>query len=142
MNYFYLDGLEKIGPLTIEELRKVSLTDDTLIWFDSINNWTKLSDLLELKREIYGDEEEREKTPPPIPQEIIEKQKLTIKEQEINDKRKTKFLIVQVGVSLLFFLITIFIINIIISNKEKASKKELTDKVEFVFQGKTNPNPS
>ncbi|MCX6231130.1 MAG: DUF4339 domain-containing protein [Bacteroidetes bacterium] len=81
MNYYYLKGIEKIGPLTIDELKQSSLSDDTLIWYENLKEWTKLSNLPELKNEILGG---AVAFPPPIPQEIVKK------ENEIQNDIKTK----------------------------------------------------
>jgi len=57
--YFYSDGKEKQGPLNFEELKQENISNDTLIWFKGLDDWTKAKYVLELK-EIF------ELSPPPI----------------------------------------------------------------------------
>ncbi len=46
--FFYTNGTEKIGPFTLEELKRQNLSRDTKIWFYGLENWTALSDIEEL----------------------------------------------------------------------------------------------
>lgn len=62
--YFYLSDKDQHGPFTIEELKTKGLTNDTLVWFDGIENWKKLKDIPELCENI-----QIKKMPPPIPNE-------------------------------------------------------------------------
>jgi hypothetical protein len=43
--YYYSDGKNQFGPLTIEDLKKKNILRDTLVWYDGLENWTKASDL-------------------------------------------------------------------------------------------------
>lgn len=47
--YFYTNGIDKIGPFSIEELKKENLTRETKIWFYGLENWKPLSEIEELK---------------------------------------------------------------------------------------------
>ena len=51
--YFYLDGDKKLGPFTIKELKDKNLNRDSRIWYYGLEEWTKLSDIIELK-EIFS----------------------------------------------------------------------------------------
>jgi uncharacterized membrane protein YhaH (DUF805 family) len=57
MNYFYLKNKEKIGPLTIEELKSEKLNDNTLIWYKGLEKWTHLKNLNDLKNVLNQKEE-------------------------------------------------------------------------------------
>lgn len=48
MNYYYAKNDEKIGPLTLDELKKIDLKKDTLIWYDGIDDWIKAEEVKEL----------------------------------------------------------------------------------------------
>ncbi len=133
MNYFYLKGLDKIGPLTIDELKEVSLTDDTLIWYEGLNEWTKFSGLIELKKEIIG---EIENFSPPIPENIIEEQKKLKKEIENIEIKKNKSKLLQVIVSFLVIIIFLLVFFIIHKNNIKTDKQSLIDKIDLIFQNK------
>lgn len=47
--YFYSDGKEKLGPLGLEELKEENIANDTLIWFEGLDDWTPASELEEMK---------------------------------------------------------------------------------------------
>lgn len=47
--YFYLDGKERKGPLSIEELQKQIINRETKVWFYGLDNWTAISEIDELK---------------------------------------------------------------------------------------------
>jgi hypothetical protein len=53
IKYFYLDGDIKLGPFTKNELIDKNLNRDSRIWFYGLEDWTKLSDIAELK-EIFS----------------------------------------------------------------------------------------
>ncbi len=135
MNYFYLKGLDKIGPLSRDELKKVEgLTPNTLVWYETLAEWTKISDLVELNSDMFGTV--KTIVPPPIPQEIIDKENETIQEVKKQEKQKSKFSAIRVSVSLVVILISLGISYKIFDNKVEKSKTELLDKIELIFQGK------
>lgn len=47
--YFYTDGIEKFGPFSFEELKRLNLTRETKIWYYGLENWTTLSKIEELQ---------------------------------------------------------------------------------------------
>lgn len=59
-NYYYEIKGEKIGPLTIKELTEKDIYSNTLIWKESIPDWTYASNLKELDAYIIP-------TPPDLP---------------------------------------------------------------------------
>ena len=50
--YYYLDGLEKKGPFTEQELINLNLSSETLIWTEGYENWTALKDFPDLLKII------------------------------------------------------------------------------------------
>jgi hypothetical protein len=46
--YYFSDGQERFGPFSLEELRNQSISKDTLIWYEELDDWTKAGDLAEL----------------------------------------------------------------------------------------------
>ncbi len=46
--YYYSDGHERFGPFTLEELRSKSISEDTLIWYEELDDWQKAGELIEL----------------------------------------------------------------------------------------------
>jgi uncharacterized membrane protein YhaH (DUF805 family) len=57
--YFYSVGKEKHGPLSLDELKQENISNDTLIWFEGLDDWTPASELEEMKPIL-------ELKPPPI----------------------------------------------------------------------------
>ena len=60
--YFYSNGQDKEGPVTLEELKQKDITPQTLIWFEGLNDWKEAESVDELK-EIF------ELSPPSIEKE-------------------------------------------------------------------------
>ena len=46
--YFYTDGINKIGPFSLDALRKENLTRETKIWYYGLERWSALSEIDEL----------------------------------------------------------------------------------------------
>lgn len=57
--YFYSNGQEKEGPVTLEELKQNDIQPMTLIWYEGLDDWKEAKDIEELK-EIF------ELSPPPL----------------------------------------------------------------------------
>ena len=47
--YFYSNGGDKEGPLSIEELKLKDIEPDTLIWYEGLNDWTPAIEIDEIK---------------------------------------------------------------------------------------------
>ncbi len=57
--YFYSNGQEKEGPVTIEELKQKNIKPKTLIWHEGLDDWKEAESIDEM-REIF------ELSPPPL----------------------------------------------------------------------------
>ncbi|OQB64495.1 MAG: hypothetical protein BWX96_00635 [Bacteroidetes bacterium ADurb.Bin145] len=109
--YFYTDGVDKHGPFTFEELRQQKITRETKVWYFGLENWTKLSDLDELKAITNS-------LPPQLKsnQEIVEKQEEITKEMNIQlspskNRKKLKRGALIAFVSILALCIVFFFIK-------------------------------
>lgn len=60
VRYFYSDGIQNHGPLTLEELKRKSIQPDTLIWHEGMSDW-KRADRIDELREVIP------LVPPPLP---------------------------------------------------------------------------
>lgn len=60
--FYYAKGDDNVGPIFLDELKTLELSDDTLIWYDGIANWTELKNIPELYPILNI-----KKTPPPLP---------------------------------------------------------------------------
>jgi hypothetical protein len=58
--FYYSRGRKKKGPYTEDELVKLKLKPETLIWTEGLNKWQPLSDFKDII-----------KTPPPLPIEVL-----------------------------------------------------------------------
>lgn len=58
--YYYLEGREQKGPVTVEQLKSVGISADTLVWAEGMENWLPSKDVEELQVLL-------KKLPPPIP---------------------------------------------------------------------------
>jgi hypothetical protein len=46
--YYYTNGNKRLGPFSYDELRNQYITKDTMVWFQGLDKWTKLSEVYEL----------------------------------------------------------------------------------------------
>lgn len=60
--YYYTDGSNTFGPFSIEELSEKSLSKDSYIWYEGLDNWTRAGELQELDQLFPS----RVIIPPPI----------------------------------------------------------------------------
>lgn len=49
VQYYYTDGKERFGPLTIEELKQKAITPETLVWKEGLPDWVPANTLSDLK---------------------------------------------------------------------------------------------
>lgn len=61
--YFISKENEKKGPFTIEEIKKMELTDEYSVWTEGFVDWEKITTIEELRGSVII-------TPPPTPKEI------------------------------------------------------------------------
>lgn len=47
--YFYADGKEKHGPLSLDELKRQDISNKTLIWFEGLDDWKLAGELDDIK---------------------------------------------------------------------------------------------
>ena len=49
MNIYIIENGQQRGPYTIDQLRYMRITPDTVVWMEGMYNWAKASDVPELK---------------------------------------------------------------------------------------------
>ena len=91
--YFIAISGEQKGPYSIDEVKSMSLSNDTLVWYKGLKDWTELKDIEELCSLVIDEE-----LPPPLPSTVpmnvaIEKPvKIEVyKGQQNREKRKTNY---------------------------------------------------
>jgi len=80
--YFYSDGKEKHGPLSLDELKQENIANDTLIWFEGLDDWRPANELEEMKPIL-------ELKPPPI-STFNKEQDFEKQVEEPNEKEETE----------------------------------------------------
>lgn len=119
MKYFYINKKEKIGPLSLHELKEASLERNTLVWREGLDNWKKAEEFEELD-EIFNS------IPPEVPTTTAEKVKdIASNELEAN------FKLLLIALGLTFFA---YIIIGEINRPPYLSQQELTEMKEYLNQ--------
>lgn len=126
MEYYVVLNRERKGPLTIEQLKTIGLTPNTLVWCKGMPNWAKAQEVAELV-EILGNKEEAPVFSPELPdkecEDVAENDYAADKEDTLRAKRK-KNLIVCVGVLaaiLIISLVAYFVNKLLKQDNEVAS---------------------
>lgn len=115
--YYFLNGIQKNGPFSEEELIRLNLDIETLVWTEGFDNWIQLKDIKELIKTI----------PPPIPENIPKK---------IVAKKQSKKLLLSTFLLLALLIISFIVIYTLIESKKAELKQELTHRVENIFNDK------
>jgi hypothetical protein len=122
MEYYYLDGIDKKGPFSKEEILSKNLKNETLIFHDGISNWTPLENCESLKLPIL--EEPRNQ----------ENQVTTETTKTITEPQKIK---IPSFLFLIFFLgLCVLLSYFYTTNKKESDLKIINSKIEDVFNGK------
>ena len=113
-DYFYSDGENQLGPFSLENLKTKSISKESLIWHDELDDWTKASDLEELK-DMFKisppplnpiNVKKEIKTPPVIkvPSEEVKSNSFSYENKE-QPNNNYKYILIGLGVILLGFFI-------------------------------------
>lgn len=62
MEYWIIVNEERVGPLTIEELKEYDITEDTPIWYVGLDDWTQACQISELAQLLNSSDEEAQIT--------------------------------------------------------------------------------
>lgn len=125
MNKFYLqEGDKHIGPFTLTDLKDKKISQDTLIWYEGLTDWTTANSIDELKPLFVI-------TPPPIKKQDTPKEEVTpppiitsIPIENTTNKKTNKNKIIYgiVGAVIAIAIITAFVIQ----NKQHTEELEQT----------------
>lgn len=75
--YFIHDGQSELGPFTADQLKSQSLSANTKIWYEGLDQWTRLADLPALQS-LW----QKRTTPPPFPPADPERAKEPVVEND------------------------------------------------------------
>lgn len=84
--YYIIIKNAQFGPYTLNELKEIEITRETLVWTSEIENWAKAETFKELHGFINNIPPP---TPPPIPKHIAKAETLKQK-PELNSKAKSR----------------------------------------------------
>lgn len=129
MNYYYLDGIEKRGPYSLEEIQYRNLSSDTMIYREDKTNWLALSDFEELNQ-IETVESDDLIIPIESVSNIDEKESVTTDEVKIKLPKHTVFIILILASIGIAALITYF--------QQKNDYKKISDEINELFKSKTS----
>lgn len=121
--YIVLDGQQK-GPYSLQELKLLKISKDTLVWHSGLDNWMEVNELEELS-EIFRS------TPPPIPTQsgkaqtykvdlrIVDDPDKLIKEKRVTNtfSKELKSVFTYILISAIFSLILYFFLIFNYGNK-------------------------
>lgn len=135
--FYYLDEKEQKGPFNIDQLKKVGLKADTLVWTDGFENWKPVKDIEELRVLLR-------KAPPPIPtidnsqSYTISSEKVTSREVVVEDSN-VKFWTTFKIFTTIFLSVSLIVLTtyLKIDGKRQTLKKEIYDKVDKILDGKS-----
>lgn len=121
MSYYFMDGIDKKGPYTKEEIIKRNLPKDTLIIKEGMISWTKIGDHSDFNDniEILSKEEKSIKTDKPE----IHKAKIKI----------PAFLFLLIGV-----IISVIVSYFFTDFQRKKDLEEFNKKIDATMSGKNN----
>jgi hypothetical protein len=137
--FYYLDGKEQKGPFSLDQLKRLGIKSDTLVWAEDFENWKAAKEVAELSEIIR-------KTPPPPPiidntpsvtittnKEDSEQSKTIVEDSDVKS-----WVTFKVVASIILFLgLTTFSVYYISNSKKSKLKKEITDKIDNVLGNKT-----
>lgn len=129
MKYYYLDGIEKKGPYTLEEILSRNLSSDTMIYREDKTNWLALSDFEELNQ-IETIESEDVIIPIEVVSNIDKEETITTDEVKIKLPKHT--------ILILLILASIGIAALITFFQQRNDYKKISDEINVLFKSKTS----
>lgn len=108
--YFLHDGSQQAGPFDIEELKTKNLNQNTPVWFEGLNEWTRIGEVDELKEIITTPPPFSTKmTPPPVISEPAKQTKLLVDKPKQSSSSGRQLLVL--GVFIVLGLVGFYIYN-------------------------------
>lgn len=130
--YYVHKDNEQLGPLSIDELKDLKITRQTMIWFEGADNWTKAEEVADLDP-IFKSLPPPLITPPlmnktSVEQNIITSDKsaaLLTESPNQNNSKKIKTIIIVV-----FSMVLLISVGTIIYSKQQAKQKEIQNQID------------
>lgn len=131
MLYYYLDGLEKKGPYSSEELRSRNVHPETMVFANGMANWTAIKDLPELCNQLFGNvlNDETKKT---SAKDSIQKHS----PQTNIQPDKNKKIVIPALLFLILGIIAAFGLSYLyVQHQKQKDWEKMNSNINFVFQG-------
>jgi hypothetical protein len=126
IHYYYLDGIDKKGPFSKDEIISKNLSPTTLVYFEGLSNWTPLSQFDELKKPIAVEQNQTEND------NALSQANVPLATK--NETKKVK--IPSILFLIIALLITTYLSYLFTDNKKERDLKNIESKINEVFQGK------
>ncbi len=140
MLYYYLDGLDKKGPYTSEELKNRNLKPETLVFSDGMDSWKPIKEietlnsiLFEKLKDTEANTEETNNTVELTPE--ITTSEVT-KELDVK-KEPSKIKIPSILFLFVFYGISIGIAYFMASSQKQTDLNEINKKIDGIFKDKS-----
>ena len=134
--YYYSDGENHFGPFSIEELKDVKISNETMVWFEGLDNWVpagEVEDLKDLFKSIPPPLNINKL--PPLTISVTKKNRSNISNSEIPQKKYKNKIVIGI-----FSLIAIIIIIAILKINSNKPDKPLNKSNEETFNENSSYN--
>lgn len=136
-NYYYLIGKDQVGPFSAQELVKLNLSPETLVWTEGMASWERISEL----SDHYA--QERPVPPPPPPADFHGVEPGTYSREGASETtgqaRDVKFQVTaMVLVGLLLLTVGLGLLDDrFMESKVDQAKQKITAQAAAIFEGKS-----
>jgi hypothetical protein len=130
MLYYYLDGLNKKGPYTSEELKTRNLKPETLVFSDGMDSWKPIKEIESLNSILFEKFNDTETNTEEISTSEVAKEAEVKKEQD-------KIKIPSILFLFIFYGISIGIAYFIASSQKQNDLNEINKKIDEIFKDKS-----
>lgn len=131
MKYYYLDGIDKKGPYSLNEILSRNLSKETMIYREDRNNWAPLSDFEELNISETIDVIINKPESDTIDISFENDSNITV-----NDDKKIR--LPSYTILIVFIVISIGISVLVTYLQQKNDYEEINTEINSLFKGKTS----
>jgi len=138
MLYYYLEGLDKKGPYSVDELKARNVNEETMVFSDGMTNWTAIKNLPDLSDKIFNPTIVESVISSVEPETItdVAQPQITESEQSVAAQKKKKIIIP----AFLFLIIGIIAAcgfsYLHVKNQRENDLEVMNKKINEVLQGK------
>lgn len=135
--FYYLDGKDQKGPLSMEKLNELGIKPETLVWFEGMDDWEPAKNIHEFLAIA-------KKTPPPPPvivnfnEQIKSNDNSKIEKLFVEDNNIKLWISLKIYATILISLIIVGLIGYsFVNSKIEKFRKSAIEKIDLVFNGKS-----